>query len=388
MRNFTKLRLWQLTDLNKCVYLDADALALSCLDDMFLAPAFSAVLDNMAADAEFSETKFQTPGWAVRTAHAEPKRSYFNAGVFVFEPSEAEFNSMMEDLATFPLTRFAEQDFLNARHAGRWNQLPLSFNWGKPSFWLCPQLCCFDALKVVHFSGRLKPWMRARDGTWRATDVAAASPIERAAVCGKDATPPDENLARAVDRWWAAFDSGHGALASVRGATAQPAEPSSVVLRELPAPAPSPSVSKAAPPKLLFVVHRAYPHDGGSEYYVHWLASEAASRGVQVTVLAGTHKGSQVRAQPREQRGQRSRARALACSPRPALAPARACTLACPSARAGRRPRHLRPGHPHERALRRDRRARQRLHHPGPGAHRAGRRPRRLSGRVPHHQAV
>lgn len=38
--------------------------------------------------------------------------------------------------------------------------------------------------------------------------------------------------------------------------------------------------------KLLFVVHRAYPYPGGSEYYVQNMAEEAASRGHDVTILA------------------------------------------------------------------------------------------------------
>lgn len=37
------------------------------------------------------------------------------------------------------------------------------------------------------------------------------------------------------------------------------------------------------------------PYPGGSEFYVHWLATEAVERGWQVTVLAGCHKGDQVR---------------------------------------------------------------------------------------------
>lgn len=44
---------------------------------------------------------------------------------------------------------------------------------------------------------------------------------------------------------------------------------------------------------LLFVVHRYYPFPGGSEYFVQAMAEEALSRGHNVTVLAGEHKGNQ-----------------------------------------------------------------------------------------------
>ena len=43
--------------------------------------------------------------------------------------------------------------------------------------------------------------------------------------------------------------------------------------------------------KLCFVVHRYAPFPGGSEYYVQQMAEEALSRGHDVTVLAGEHKG-------------------------------------------------------------------------------------------------
>jgi hypothetical protein len=67
----------------------------------------------------------------------------------VLEPSAEEYDAMLAELAAFEPSRFAEQDFLNEHYAGRWNALPLSFNWGKPSFWLCPpELCTFETLKV------------------------------------------------------------------------------------------------------------------------------------------------------------------------------------------------------------------------------------------------
>lgn len=40
--------------------------------------------------------------------------------------------------------------------------------------------------------------------------------------------------------------------------------------------------------KILFVVHRAFPYPGGSEYYVQDMAEEAQKRGHDVTILADT----------------------------------------------------------------------------------------------------
>jgi glycosyltransferase involved in cell wall biosynthesis len=44
--------------------------------------------------------------------------------------------------------------------------------------------------------------------------------------------------------------------------------------------------------KICFVVHRYAPYPGGSEYYVQQMAEESINRGVEVTVLAGEHKGN------------------------------------------------------------------------------------------------
>jgi glycosyltransferase involved in cell wall biosynthesis len=44
--------------------------------------------------------------------------------------------------------------------------------------------------------------------------------------------------------------------------------------------------------KLCFVVHRYAPYPGGSEYYVQQMAEECVKRNLEVSVLAGEHKGN------------------------------------------------------------------------------------------------
>jgi alpha-N-acetylglucosamine transferase len=66
---FTKLHLWNLTDYDKLVFLDADTLPLRNVDDLFDRPNFSA-----APDA----------GWP----------DCFNSGVFVTEPSEKDYHGL------------------------------------------------------------------------------------------------------------------------------------------------------------------------------------------------------------------------------------------------------------------------------------------------------
>jgi hypothetical protein len=43
--------------------------------------------------------------------------------------------------------------------------------------------------------------------------------------------------------------------------------------------------------KICFVVHRYAPYPGGSEYYVQQMAEECVQRHLDVTVIAGEHKG-------------------------------------------------------------------------------------------------
>jgi hypothetical protein len=43
--------------------------------------------------------------------------------------------------------------------------------------------------------------------------------------------------------------------------------------------------------KICFVVHRYAPYPGGSEYYVQQMAEECVQRHLDVTVVAGEHKG-------------------------------------------------------------------------------------------------
>jgi alpha-N-acetylglucosamine transferase len=68
---FTKIQLWKLTQYQKVVFLDADTLPLLNVDELFDRPALSA-----APDA----------GWP----------DCFNSGVFVAEPSDAIYHSLID----------------------------------------------------------------------------------------------------------------------------------------------------------------------------------------------------------------------------------------------------------------------------------------------------
>lgn len=68
---FTKIHCWNLTQYRKCVFLDADTLVVQNLDELFERDELSAVPDI---------------GWP----------DCFNSGVFVFEPSRATYEAILE----------------------------------------------------------------------------------------------------------------------------------------------------------------------------------------------------------------------------------------------------------------------------------------------------
>lgn len=68
---FSKLNAWRLEQYSKCVFLDADTLVLTNVDELFEREELSAAPDI---------------GWP----------DIFNSGVFVFCPNRATFNALME----------------------------------------------------------------------------------------------------------------------------------------------------------------------------------------------------------------------------------------------------------------------------------------------------
>ena len=68
---FTKIHCWNLTQYRKCVFLDADTLVVQNCDELFERDELSAVPDI---------------GWP----------DCFNSGVFVFEPSRATYEAILE----------------------------------------------------------------------------------------------------------------------------------------------------------------------------------------------------------------------------------------------------------------------------------------------------
>ncbi|KAK6932031.1 Glycosyl transferase, family 8 [Dillenia turbinata] len=84
---------------------------------------------------------------------------YFNAGMFVFEPSMSVYNHMLTSLRTTPPTPLAEQDFLNLFFKEIYKQIPPIYNLVDFMLWRHPDEVQPDKAKVVHYcAAGSKPW--------------------------------------------------------------------------------------------------------------------------------------------------------------------------------------------------------------------------------------
>ncbi|GAB4852133.1 UDP-glucuronate:xylan alpha-glucuronosyltransferase 2 [Ancistrocladus abbreviatus] len=141
--NYSKFRLWQLTDYDKIIFIDSDIIVLRNLDLLFHFPQMSAVGND---------------------------GSIFNSGIMVIEPSNCTFKSLMERRREIISYNGGDQGFLNEVFVW-WHRLPRRVNFLK-NFWantsleasLKNQLFGSDPpeLYSIHYLG-LKPWLCYRD---------------------------------------------------------------------------------------------------------------------------------------------------------------------------------------------------------------------------------
>lgn len=141
--NYSKFRLWQLTDYDKIIFIDSDIIVLRSLDLLFHYPQISAVGND---------------GWI------------FNSGIMVIEPSNCTFEIFMQRRKEIVSYNGGDQGFLNEVFVW-WHRLPRRVNFLK-NFWsngsveagVKNQLFGSDPPKLyaIHYLG-LKPWLCYRD---------------------------------------------------------------------------------------------------------------------------------------------------------------------------------------------------------------------------------
>ncbi|KAJ4783196.1 Hexosyltransferase [Rhynchospora pubera] len=142
--NYSKFRLWQLTEYDKIIFIDADLLILRNIDFLFAMPEISATQNNA---------------------------TLFNSGVMVIEPCNCTFNLLMENINNIHSYNGGDQGYLNEVFTW-WHRIPKHMNFLK-HFWqgdredvkaMKTQLFGSDppVLYVLHYLG-LKPWFCYRD---------------------------------------------------------------------------------------------------------------------------------------------------------------------------------------------------------------------------------
>lgn len=134
--NFVKLRLWELTQYDKVIFLDADILVLKNIDRLFAYPEFSAAPNVYETLGDFHR---------------------LNSGVFVAEPSHMRFDSMLAALdQNDAFWRRTDQTFLEY-YFPHWHGLPVFDNMLQYVWFNLPELWDWKAISVLHFQYE-KPW--------------------------------------------------------------------------------------------------------------------------------------------------------------------------------------------------------------------------------------
>jgi len=134
--NFIKLRLWQLTEYDRVVFIDADALMLQNCDRLFDYPEFSAAPNVYESLSDFHR---------------------LNSGVFVARPDQATFDDMMTklDVPDRFWTR-TDQTFLQS-YFPDWHGLPVFYNMLQYVWFNLPDLWNWDQIRILHYQYE-KPW--------------------------------------------------------------------------------------------------------------------------------------------------------------------------------------------------------------------------------------
>jgi len=134
--NFCKLRLWQLTEYQACVFIDADALVLRNIDKLFDYPEFSAAPNVYETLKDFHR---------------------LNSGVFVARPSAETFGSMLKMLdQPEAFWRRTDQTFLETFFPD-WHGLPVYMNMLQYVWFNLPDLWDWKQIGVLHYQYE-KPW--------------------------------------------------------------------------------------------------------------------------------------------------------------------------------------------------------------------------------------
>ncbi|CAM9286254.1 unnamed protein product, partial [Heterosigma akashiwo] len=147
---YTKLHIWNLVEYTRVLYIDADALVLENIDELFERNTnFAAAPDIFPPDK-------------------------FNAGVLLIEPNKAIYSDLLSCIDSLPSYDGGDTGFLNSFFKDWYlmpsdARLPFSYNAQRTLHWLTSSKNpgywnSIGTIKILHFSSNPKPWQTAKKG--------------------------------------------------------------------------------------------------------------------------------------------------------------------------------------------------------------------------------
>lgn len=192
--NYSKLRIWNFEEYSKMVYLDADIQVFENIDHLFdMADGYFYAVMDCFCEKTWSHSAQYSIGYCQQcpekvTWPAEmgsPPPLYFNAGMFVYEPSRLTYESLLQTLRITPPTPFAEQDFLNMFFQHKYKPIPPIYNLVLAMLWRHRENIELEKVKVVHYCA-------AGSKPWRYT--------------GKEVNMDREDIKMLVAKWWDVYN--------------------------------------------------------------------------------------------------------------------------------------------------------------------------------------
>ncbi|KAG8472646.1 hypothetical protein CXB51_034538 [Gossypium anomalum] len=192
--NYSKLRIWEFVEYSKMIYLDGDIQVFDNIDNLFDMEDgyFYAVMDCFCEKTWSHTPQYkidycqQCPDKVQWPSQLGPKPPlYFNAGMFVYEPSLSTYEDLLTTLKVTPPTPFAEQDYLNMYFRDIYRPIPPTYNLVMAMLWRHPENIELDKAKVVHYCA-------AGSKPWRYT--------------GKEDNMDREDIKTLVAKWWEIYD--------------------------------------------------------------------------------------------------------------------------------------------------------------------------------------
>ncbi|RLN35938.1 galactinol synthase 2-like [Panicum miliaceum] len=181
--NYSKLRIWEVFE-NIDHLFDLDKGRFYAVMDCFCEKTWS---HTPQYKIEYCQQCPERVSWPEQQDElGPPPPPYFNAGMFVHEPSLGTARDLLDALVVTPPTPFAEQDFLNMFFRDVYSPIPPVYNLVLAMLWRHPEKVGeLDKVKVVHYCA-------AGSKPWRYT--------------GQEPNMEREDIKMLVSRWWDVFN--------------------------------------------------------------------------------------------------------------------------------------------------------------------------------------